>query len=457
MLDQPTRHEKLSLCYITSLPDLVLFSIFEHIQPASGDIVRFHLKEFNGSNTHGNIPYELLLAQVCKTFRIIAFRLRRGNCLDVGDYLPFSRRAQADRAYDVFLCNPLRVASVRTLHLHADFGRKLLEAIDLTKLRHIVVEFRIFDAEVDTCVNESPSVRLARLTDAFKNASLVGQSLNLQTCKVYLDSEEVDVYASVIQFLQILQSSPLESLEIMITSDGNNNTIHPPTHLSFKSLKSCKTNSSNILFPNWLKAMPNLITLYIRENYPLKLVSFKTLTQPSITNLTLDARFPHAHLATIPSSTLTHLTSLTINYPAISKPDQLNALVEPLSQMHNLISLTLSFITSSPCYEYYSLTFNSIAMCKLLSSLNCQGLERLRFHVVGWEYQRLCAALEGWRGVLKDLHVDVILKWETEQEGKDVLERGRESFNRDLDVRIVTLTPWFQLVGRDTIFETEES
>lgn len=130
--------ERPPTCHIARLPDLLLFDIFEYIQPRNSSVFRIpqevalaeqRLGFTNLSSTSSEVssagstdpicrPYELHLAQICRQWRRIAFKLRNGACLDVQEladtgYPDLDRKVS--RGFPLLLQDHVRCRSVRTL------------------------------------------------------------------------------------------------------------------------------------------------------------------------------------------------------------------------------------------------------------------------------------------------------------------------------------------------------
>ncbi|KAJ3043648.1 hypothetical protein HDV00_004421 [Rhizophlyctis rosea] len=400
-------------CYITAIPEHVLFDIFEYIQPLAGPVMKVpleaspvHRKEDDG------LPYEVLLAQVCKTFRATALELRQGNCLDVSSYVPRSLckppcpscPGGADGfAYDVFFDDPCRVKWVRTLSfLSSDKTKnqlfnafsvyKTLLAVDLSQLHH----FQIDDKQ-GTVVDSGITAAVSReFVKAACKRPLQMRTLKFQQPPAY----NLDEACILWKFLCHLQNAPLRELILEFPSTHERDPIRfsIPANILFKSLQTL-TTTPYILFDDWAVSLPNLESLEIKVEHPFSpMPQLKTLTQPTLRHFGWKGQTPGPLRQLALSPTICRqLTSVTIISLDDSNENQIADLAQPfLSQLHNLRTLQLGDEIISHPSDDVGYTLSHIP----------GKVQTLHATVLFWKYSTMRANLVGCPA-LKEVCINV--------------------------------------------------
>ncbi|KAJ3040930.1 hypothetical protein HDV00_010141 [Rhizophlyctis rosea] len=421
-------------CYITALPEHVLFDIFEYIQPRTGlveevepDVVKVPRGKF------GWLPYEQHLAQVCKTFRAMAFQLREGNCFDLGLYAsghddPACTNCNQDHnlraGLELFMADPMRIQFVRTLNIQLDEFPSIWTNSSLFKLLNLVDHTRLLGVAI---TGSDPDRRSWDAEEKLRTerifADLVVDFLAKAEGPLRLQSFKVKGYhfeltCALRSCLYQLQHSGLRGLVLEVFNEyrvevGDRDDRHPalqssqglpkfiiPATVLFKSLGSLQMTAHS-LFENLAASEPNLKKIHIitRKVLPSPSFTLGTLTQPTLTTFEYDGSGWERCLSTIPITTLNQVTSLDIEcicfdlYRQTPECTWKDHFFRSLSHLCNLVSLTM---TNGHCFSC-----EDIAL--ILSRVG--RLETFRLSVLGdWDYDQVRAGLAMQTG-LKEVYL----------------------------------------------------
>ncbi|KAJ3038105.1 hypothetical protein HDV00_000988 [Rhizophlyctis rosea] len=426
-------------CHILAIPDELLFAVFEYIQPRDGPVIRIPYQVPNRNRgsicnrrrkQKNNVSYEQVLAEVCKTFRTLAFRLRGSSCLDVCTYHPSLRgRDDSDGTdeigdgLDIVLGDPLRIQSVRTLHFDLNYMWtcftklsmvKTLTVVDLTRLQHFSIEDNgslpgavdgtLVDLVADAFIRAATTVAVEKSSP---NSEENRHLLKLQTFK--LVGHDIFLSYDLLLFLRWLQHSQLRQLvlEFRNSKESNNDAYGDLCNRKAIGDQTCFKVLRSVTIPwpfiieDFSASMPVLESIhiccleypnkerqYISKDPPL---SLETLTQPTLRSFRWDGDGWDNALGLVPSFILNRLTSVHIRpkeeYP--STPEfSIDCFAKTLPKLHNLKSFS---------FDSYRLNLSADNVGEILDLIPSGKLETLRIHLdrraLSADYDELLEAL----------------------------------------------------------------
>ncbi|KAJ3035861.1 hypothetical protein HDV00_003334 [Rhizophlyctis rosea] len=268
-------------------------------------------------------------------WRITAFRLRRGACLDVYAY-----RHGWESGYELFLQDPLRAQTVQTLNFVWESNprpaiiQNLLARINTSNLIHLgffgggAYEPVMLDMIANT-LRSLPTLRLQE----FGLEGVHITKRNVQQLRV-----------SLTPLLETLQRAPLVDMRLVSERDPGNPSIELPTTLTFAALKSLHVTSA-LRVPNFAHFAPILDKIVMTNtedvdwqertlfhyfmnsippppsvnDFPFPLA---TLTQPTLHALHLSGPKASYEFITIPAATRRNIDFLHIApYPKFIYPE----------------------------------------------------------------------------------------------------------------------------------------
>ena len=339
--------------YPASFPVPILLSTFEYLQPKDAAIqsipqeVLFRDQEQRGYHYVRNLsagaahlfrsrPWELHLAQVCSSWRQVAFLLRDSNCLDVSNYSQTrgGTPEQLDSGFRVFMGDPGRCAAARHLsihHRHPDEDPTLIADL-LQKLN--VSEMRTFSLW-------NPDKDYTTIIRAFETAPL---PLHLKTLDLLgTHFEDPDALASLIRFLNLIaENAPLSHLTLHPALRPSSIATSPDRPFvdfaaTFASLRSVHLNEKvkSVVWTDLVNAAPNLVhASTVSHKWDLS-----TLWQPTLSSLHFD-RYPASWmpLLDLPASALHQIRDLRLS----CYPDNLPSLFALLDRTLHLEDLQIT-------------------------------------------------------------------------------------------------------------------
>ncbi|KAJ3036103.1 hypothetical protein HDV00_003079 [Rhizophlyctis rosea] len=382
-------------CYITALPEHILFDIFEYIQPRDGSVKRVPTEVSPVyRNEENGLPYELHLAQVCTTFRSTAFRLRESDCLDVATYAPWKlngdrKAVQRRSGLAIFLNNPVRIQSVRTVNYPLNYkisrNNALLSVVATNTLKRLTIWGVRKQATFDHIVK------------ALTKANETHQPLRLLSMKI--EANNVGLSSGFLAYLESLQTSSLRELALCFSDDAYKTSANPPgrnrlfipANMSFRSLHAIHF-SSLIAFENARASLPNIKRINIISPHhkllPEIVPVLCALRESSLSSFRWNGFGGEMIVVVFSSTFLNQLTSLALNFELL----EYRLFVPSLAKFKFLTSLT-----------YLSLSGPSkLLLCGNVMFMIGQipaRLITLHFNVLDWTMDVLSKGLRSQAGL----------------------------------------------------------
>ncbi|KAJ3043159.1 hypothetical protein HDV00_005775 [Rhizophlyctis rosea] len=386
----------------------------------------------------------IIISTVCKLFRATAFRLQKGNCLDVVEYTPWQYDDEGGHdstgaAYELFLRDPLRVASVRTLVLW-DSSMEPLAKLDLTRLCHFTLHLSIdnYDGTSLDAFNRKRLNNIECVAEAFTKAASEQRPLHLQTLNISgpnLIAPAIFRSPVFLQFLFLLQHAPLKHLDLSFGYSNEHNSdmaVDLPHDVVFKSLQHLSI-STNIVLPSMSVAAPNLQTIEIEQlGTPSAPPAWlRTLTQPNLTRFQWSGHHWDTALSFLPIDTLRNLTDVTL-----SGNIRTNDLPAANTGLHNLCKSLIQGgkITSFNIYFHYH-TWLTCSMVSMILSHLSKALKELYVPITDWDYDLILKALKRFPALRK-----VQLEFNPDDSVPLVVKRGGKELLEDLGIKDVSVT-----------------